>query len=81
MNLDAAKLAELIHRERPKTIQCKWRVWYETLNDDEKTTIQNAFRNDEIETTQLVRALHEYGCPSSPSTIRTHRRGECKTCS
>jgi hypothetical protein len=73
-------LEELIARPRAKTMQCKWRIWYETLNPDEQATIQAAFTNDEIETTQLTRALHEYGCPSSPSTIRTHRRGECKSC-
>jgi hypothetical protein len=80
MNLDAAKLDELINRAKPATNACKWRQWYVNLTQDEKTTIQTAFNNPEIETSHLVRALQEYGCPSSPTTIRSHRRQECKSC-
>ena len=74
-------LAELLAQPKAKTLQCKWRQWWITLNELERSTIQAAFDNLELETSHVVRALQAYGCPSSPTTIRTHRRGECKTCS
>jgi hypothetical protein len=73
-------LKDLIEQPRAKTLQCKWRQWFINLNDEDKDVILSAFKDHELETTQLTRALQAYGCPSSPTTIRTHRRGECKTC-
>lgn len=75
MNLD-----ELLNAKPQRTNQCKWSVWYNTqLMDVEREAIERAFKSD-METSHIARALREYGCPMSDSTIRTHRRRECKTC-
>jgi hypothetical protein len=73
-------LEELINKPKQKTQACKWRQWYSGLNDEDKQVIATAFNDPELETSHLTRALQIYGCPSSPTTIRTHRRGECKSC-
>lgn len=74
-------LQELLEQPKAKTLQCKWRQWWITLPLEDQAIIQASFNNAELETSHLVRALQTYGCPSSPTTIRTHRRNECKTCS
>jgi len=73
-------LEEMFYAPKTPSMQCKWRPWFESLTQEERDTINKAFNDNELETTQLTRALKAYGCPSSSTTIRTHRRGECKTC-
>jgi hypothetical protein len=73
-------LEELMYAPKTVSTQCKWRPWFESLSAEEQDTIAKAFADPQLETTQVTRALKTYGCPSSSTTIRTHRRGECKSC-
>lgn len=73
-------LAELLAEQPRRSNTCKYRIWYTGLTDDEQNTILTAFNNPNIETSHIIRSLQAYGCPSSESTIRTHRLNECKTC-
>ena len=75
MNLD-----EMLNAKPQRNNPCKWSAWWNTLTDNDRTSITNAFNNQQIETSHIVRTLQGYGCPMSESTIRTHRRNECKTC-
>ena len=73
-------LAEAFNAAPARPNSCKWSHWWVTLTDKDRADITAAFDNWNIETTHIARVLREYGCPLSDSTIRTHRRRECKTC-
>lgn len=73
-------LADMLQAKPQRSKQCKWSIWYSDITDDDRASIQAAFADDRIETSHIVRTLQSYGCPMSESTIRTHRKNECKTC-
>lgn len=73
-------LEEMLNAKPRRSNSCKWSVWYGSIPEDDRTFIANAFAEEHIATSHIVRVLTEYGCPMSESTIRTHRLNECKTC-
>ncbi len=73
-------LHEMLNAKPQRNNPCKWSQWYNNIDPADRETIQVAFANQRIETSHIVRTLQGYGCPMSESTIRTHRRNECKTC-
>jgi hypothetical protein len=75
MNLD-----EMLKAKPKRPNMCKWSNWWNSISEGDRISITIAFADPNTDTSHIVRVLHEYGCPMSESTIRTHRRNECKTC-
>lgn len=76
MNLD-----EMLKAKPQRSNACKWSQWYNNeISEGDRISITLAFADERTETSHIVRVLQGYGCPMSESTIRTHRRNECKTC-
>jgi hypothetical protein len=73
-------LAAAFNAPPKRNNQCKWSHWWVQLSEKDRTDITHAFNDWNIETSHITRVLREYGCPLSDTTIRTHRRNECKTC-
>jgi len=71
---------EMLKAAPRRSNSCKWSVWYGSIPETDRDYIANAFADEHILTSHIVRVLTEYGCPMSESTIRTHRLNECKTC-
>jgi hypothetical protein len=59
---------------------CRFKKEYDNLDEREQQLLRTAFSNLEISTSYIFRVLSENGFKSSESTIRTHRRGNCRTC-
>lgn len=60
--------------------RCTFRPWYEKLTEDERNAITASFDNEDWTTSAIVRILQDAGCPSSETTIRTHRKFACQSC-
>jgi hypothetical protein len=64
----------------PTGKQCRLDLWLATLNEDDLNAFWRAMDNEEIPTRHIWRVVKTIGCPNQESSIRSHRRGECKTC-
>ena len=74
-------LSEMLQAKPQRTNSCKWSLWFNNeISEGDRTSILIAFADERTETSHIVRVLQSYGCPMSESTIRTHRKNECKTC-
>jgi hypothetical protein len=64
----------------PRPSQCRFKKEYENLDVADREKLRTAFANPEITTSYIYRVLNQNGFTVSESTIRTHRKGECRTC-
>ena len=74
MKLDA------LFEKSPKTSQCRFGKQFAALSDEDQNKIKIAFQDNEITTSWIFKVLSENGFPVSESTVRTHRKGNCRTC-
>lgn len=70
--------AEKAPRKMP--VKCEWRPWFDSLGEEQQALIIQAFDNPDWTTSAIVRELQEDGCPSSDTTIRAHRKFNCRSC-
>jgi hypothetical protein len=76
MNLD-----ELLNTpDIPRTKQCKLNAWLITLSEDDRNAFWRAMDNDTIPTRHIWKTVKAVGCPNQESSVRSHRRGDCKSC-
>lgn len=60
--------------------QCLFQKYYAELDDTDRDKLKLAFANPEITTSYIYRVLAENGFMSSESTVRSHRKGTCRSC-
>jgi hypothetical protein len=70
---------DLLIDESPRS-HCRFKKEYDNLDELDRAKLRTAFANLEITTSYIFRVLSENGFKSSESTVRTHRRGNCRTC-
>jgi hypothetical protein len=59
---------------------CKFGPWLATLTEDDRNAVYKAFDNPDVPSRHIFRTLAGIGCPSSESSIRSHRLGDCQSC-
>lgn len=74
MNLDE------LFTPQPRASQCRFAREYNALEPDDRAKLETAFANPEITTAWIYNVLSQNGFTSSESTVRTHRKGQCRTC-
>jgi hypothetical protein len=72
-------LEDLLIEPTPRSY-CRFKKEYDDLDERDRELLRTAFANLEISTSFIFRVLSVNGFKSSESTIRTHRRGNCRTC-
>jgi hypothetical protein len=74
-------LDALLGAPQPPKMWCQFGKWFANLEDGDKDTIRKYFADQETTTSHIARTLIEHrNCPVSESSVRSHRRGECRTC-
>jgi hypothetical protein len=74
-------LDALLGAPQPPKMYCQFGRWFSTLDAADQNTIKKFFGDAETTTSHIARTLIEHrACPVSESSIRSHRRGECRTC-
>lgn len=67
--------------EKPKRLsQCRFGKEYAELTEEDRHKLHTAFLDPEITTTWIWTVLQDNGFTVSESTVRTHRKGNCRTC-
>jgi hypothetical protein len=67
--------------EKPsRASQCRFGREYDELDETDRQKLRTAFLDTEITTTWIWTVLAENGFTVSESTVRTHRKGNCRTC-
>lgn len=75
-NLDALLSAP----QEPKQ-NCRFGSWFRALPEGDQDAIRKHFGNAATTTSHIARTLIDHAaCPVSESSIRSHRRGECRSC-
>jgi hypothetical protein len=64
----------------PRHKQCKLNVWLNTLSEDDRNAFWKAMDNEDIPLRHIWKTIQAIGCPNQESSVRSHRRGDCKTC-
>jgi len=78
MNLDLEFMLNNVDTKRTK--QCKLNLWLKTLTEDDRNAFWRAMDNETIPLRHIWKTIQAIGCPNQESSIRSHRRGDCKTC-
>lgn len=74
-------LDALLGEPQPPKMWCTFGRWFAALNVEDQNTIRKYFGEAQTTTSHIARTLIEHrGCPVSESSVRSHRRGECRTC-
>ena len=74
-------LDALLGAPQPAKMYCQFGRWFATLDAGDQNTIRKYFGEAETTTSHIARTLIEHrGCPVSESSVRSHRRSECRTC-
>lgn len=75
MNLD-----ELFNAAPHQPRHCQFAGWLSTLSEEDRHSVWRAFDNENIRTRHIYQVVKSIGYPNGESSLRTHRRGECKQC-
>jgi hypothetical protein len=74
-------LEELLSAPQPPRMFCQFGKWFASLDEASQITIRKHFAETQTTTSHIARVLIEHAnCPVSESSIRSHRRGECRSC-
>jgi len=73
-------LADLLNNEPETGRQCRFGPWLETLKEDDRNAVLQAFDNRTTSISHIIRVLQAIGCQSSSSSIRSHIKNECVSC-
>lgn len=74
-------LNDLLSTKTPQRSQCQFGKWFAALSAADQEAIRAHFGSQTTTTSHIARILIEHReCPVSESSIRSHRRGECRTC-
>jgi len=65
---------------QPRTKQCKLNAWLTTLSEDDRNAFWRAMDDDRIPLRHIWKTIQAIGCPNQESSVRSHRRGDCKSC-
>lgn len=64
----------------PKARQCKYVLWIDSLNDEDREAVLDAMGNRAWSIDKLLTALQEEGAPVNYGMIRKHRAKVCPVC-
>jgi hypothetical protein len=73
------KLSELT-KEAPAKRTCVFGNWVDSLDEEDKKSVERVFQDPNWSTIAITRAFREAGCSSARDLIALHRAGECKVC-
>jgi hypothetical protein len=64
----------------PRTKQCKLNAWLTTLSEEDRNAFWRAMDDERIPLRHIWKTIQAVGCPNQESSVRSHRRGDCKSC-
>jgi hypothetical protein len=61
--------------------RCEFAKKQQQLTDEDRNDLQAALQTPTIPIAHIMRVLNQLGVYAGETTLRTHRRGDCQTCS